>query len=636
MCGFFGWIRANKPFTQIELLESKNSLSSLAHRGPDNSTFWLSICGTAVFGHNRLKVIDLSESANQPMHDESKRFHLVFNGEIYNHNYLRKELEAEGQKFSTKSDTEILLYTFIKYGVPNGLNVLDGMFSGAFYDSSKKQLWIFRDHLGQKPIYYYHGKDQLVFGSELQSIINLSRFNWKISKPNFAKYLVNTYYALRDTPVENVYKLLPGTYGLFSEKGDFTTARWWDSVPTNSDNDTVSPNAAIDHFEEKFDNACILSSASDVPIGLFMSGGLDSSLIASSAKKLGLDLQILHASMADEEFDESKKAWAVAKQLGIPNIKNILMNNSQIIEDFEVLLERLDEPHGDPGLINAFSLSKEAKRDVTVVLTGDGADELLGGYLPFKALKYSPILKIIPLPTANFLINLLGYLKAGDGYLGFNFKARAFLAGAYANKDPMIHRWLASMGHKEIQTLMPSHGSNALELLNAVDVDLSRNLSKLSPVNAQLYYYQKMFLPEFVCMHTDRASMMHGLEARSPFLTKSMIEFCNQLPASLKIRGQQQKWLIMELLKRRGFKEEIYLQKKQGFTLPVARLLKTSLLKHTKDLLEPEDLFGGVICKADLKNIIEQHLSGVRNNYRILYSLIMFKAWRKKFPRVTF
>lgn len=636
MCGFFGWFRPQNKLNNSETEHSLQSLRRLAHRGPDSESFWINPRKTLFLGHRRLKVIDLSDAASQPMHDLSNRFHVVFNGEIYNFLSLKKQLERDGEILTTKSDTEVLLKIFIKYGVIEGLKQLEGMFSGAFYDSMEDMIWIFRDHLGQKPLYYFKTDSELIFASELQGIIGLSNFNWKISKINFARYVINSYYSLGDTPIENIHKLLPGTCSIYSGS-ELTTIRWWESIPGESHGQFTTSERVIDEFEDLFDKSCQLSSVSDVPMGLFMSGGLDSTLIASSSKKMKLDLQILHASMGDLDFDESWKANSVAKQLGIDNMMNISMDYSHIRGNFDKVTSVIDEPNGDPGFINAFALSEAAKKEISVVMTGDGADELLGGYLPFKALRYSPILDLVPKEMAKFFSSCLDFVKDGDGYLDFSFKARSFIAGAYNKNEPYIHRWLATTDEYEASKLMPHLVEDgAMDLDYSCDRSISSNLNKLDPMNAQLYYYQKVFLPEFICLHTDRASMMNGLEARSPFLTKDIIEFCNKLPAQYKIKNGQQKWLIKSILKRRGFPKEIYEQKKQGFTFPIARMLKTILLKETMNLLSDGDLFGGVIKVKSLDRIIQDHLNGVRNNYRIIYTLIIFHAWRKRFPAITF
>lgn len=637
MCGFFGWLCGNRVLSEKELGESRAALRTLAHRGPDGEADWHD--EKIFLGHRRLVIIDKSAAANQPFSDPSGRYILVFNGEIYNYVELRASLTKAGIVFQTQSDTEVLLHVLVSSGVNEGLRLLDGMFAGALYDRETGSLHIFRDHLGQKPLYYFWGDGELLIASELRAILSLPTRDWRIDRDAFRRYVAASYYPWHYTPVEGIRKLLPGTVGAYVN-GTFSVSRWWDSVPGNSEME-ISDAQALDDFEDVFDSACGVTMRSDVPVGLFLSGGIDSSLIASSCKKLGFDLATYHVSMSEADYDESSKALRVARHLGITRETQIDMNPQRTMESFGEIMERMDEPHGDPGYINAYRLSKESRPEITVALAGDGADELFAGYLPFKAIRYAPPPNLLPTPLVEAMIWGLGQFPSSDTYLGFNMKLRAFLQGLLAKNSPMIGLWLATAPPQELSALLSAGGRdffdpNSSENVFMPDKTLDAQMDGLNRFNAQLYFYQKIFLPEFVCHHTDRAGMLNGLEIRSPFLTKRVIEFANRLPARFKMRGGGLKWALKEVLKRRGFPEDIVSQKKQGFTLPVARFLKGGMKNYVDDLLNNVDAFAGEISATDLNRLVDEHLQGRHNHYRLIYNLIVFLAWRKRHPQLRF
>jgi len=632
MCGIFGWVKNNEPHAGSSIAAFKNSLEMLTHRGPDDEGSWLSPSQKILLGHRRLKILDLSDDASQPMVDAQNKYVVIFNGEIYNFKALRVRLEGMGYSFKSTSDTEVLLYLLIHFGVEEGVKLLDGMFGGAFHNIESGEIWIFRDHLGQKPIYYYLGCDEFIFSSELGPLLSVSGINWVLDRDNFFKYLLMGYYALNQTPIVGIKKLLPGTLLKYSSK-QAAVSRWWGpSIPLTP---KVTDELSIESFENVFDESCALASTCDVSAGIFLSGGIDSTIVASSLKRVGVDFPIFHVSMADREFDESEKVKFVAKHLDIKNVISIEMNEDLTLNGFEELINKIDEPHGDPGFINAFCLSREAKKNISVAIGGDGADELLAGYLPFKALSIVGLASLCPKAIGVTVSTLLNLAPNNQGYINTVFKIKSVLAGCGVKNNEVLHRWLSAIAEMDAKRLMPQNYKNALELPITKELNLSSIMGS-DNLNNFLIYYQNVFLPEFVCHHTDRAGMMNGLEIRSPFLTKSMIEYCNSLPANMKIRNGKLKWILKEVLRKRGFPEYFINQKKQGFTLPLARYLKSSLRRHVDILMQNLDLFEGLINEEEVRRLVLAHFSESENNYRIIYNLLMFSCWKKRYPNLRF
>ena len=633
MCGLFGWISFEEELGERHLKASRKALASLAHRGPDNQGEWRD--GRVYIGHRRLSILDLSAAANQPFTDPDERYVLSYNGEIYNYVELRDELESAGVRFSTSSDTEVVLAALIRWGRA-ALTRFDGMFALAFYDRASGRTLLARDPLGQKPLYYHAFDRGLVYGSELSALLLLDGFSWRIDKSAFRRFLVNSFYAWDQTPIVGVKKLLPGC--CLEVKGSgVTLERYWDSVP-GSDVLDIDAEAAIGEFERLFDLSCKRSMRSDVPYGVFLSGGIDSSLILSSCHAANSSVRSFCVAMGDPDFDESSKAETIVRHLGVASHHTFDMNQDSVEQALEGFFNASHEPHGDPGFVNTYFLAQSARPHLTVALGGDGGDELFSGYAPFAGLAAVPWLKSLPPSVMGLSKRLARLIPANDTYLGLQFKLGAYLQGFPADDATRLALWLSSVTPDEFASLCPQVKDEEREPGGAPKsvFDCVRDI--MAPAEGRtlqqmmLYYYQKVFLPEFVCMHTDRAAMQFGLEVRSPFLSLPLIEFANRLPDHLRMRNGQLKWLLKQVVARRGFPAVIRNQKKQGFTFPIARWLKTTLRPQMDRLLAPNDLDTRLVDPSRVDWYRAQHLEGRRNNYRMLFNLMAFQRWRQKYP----
>ncbi|MGC6472214.1 MAG: asparagine synthase (glutamine-hydrolyzing) [Parvibaculales bacterium] len=636
MCGVFGWIKFNSELSDNEKAQAAQALLNLNHRGPDAQGVWQD--SSVFMGHQRLSVIDLSADANQPFTVSGSNQYLSFNGEIYNFVELRDKLTALGYEHRTKSDTEVF-FNVLKHWGSRGFNELDGMFAGAWYDKNNGRHILFRDALGQKPLYYFKDQENLIYASELGSILSLRGFNWRIDGGSFKNYLSSGYYGWDTTPILGIKKLLPGTF-LEASGNTISISRWWDSKPGEEILD-VSPDEAVDTTIALLDDACRLALRSDVPYGVFLSGGIDSSLLYQLCRRHDPNIASFTVGFKDADYDESEKAAQVVDFVGNGNHEVLNVDVRSIGHDITEVFERMDEPHGDPGYLNSYMLSKLARQKITVAIAGDGADELFCGYLTFRALRYARMMRFLPAVSLSAARRVLRLLPASDGYMSFQFKGLSFLNGMQGHQANRHNLWLSTLPDFQLKSLFVADENKQFDVHSRGGVydfppEVFDDVSDFSDADKLSYYYQKTFLPEFVSHHTDRASMLNSLEVRSPFLSPRIIEFANSLPHTIRNRQGTQKWPLRQALLKLGFAPSIVKQRKQGFTLPIARWQKTVLREDIERLGDLAEMTGGLIRKTAIEELVDDHLNGRGNNYRILHALMAFKAWQHRYPNLDF
>jgi asparagine synthase (glutamine-hydrolysing) len=629
-------MKSGKNFDSGELSQARNALGTMRHRGPDAKGEWSE--KNVFLGHNRLSIIDLSEQANQPFLDEEGRYVLVFNGEIYNYLELRSELIKLGAIFRTNSDTEVVLKSFIQYG-PDAFLKFDGMFAIALFDRRQERLYLVRDFLGQKPLYYYDSPSGFVFASELRGILALPNFNWHANSENIYRFLFNSCFMGDMTPVTGIKKLLAGHYCVKGKQGT-VIRKFWDSVPGEKvvKMDVIE---ARSQFEKLFDHSCKISMRSDVPSGIFLSGGMDSSLVLDKCFRMDPGISAFTVQMGELDFDESVKADEVCRHLGLSRINKYLMDSKALERSIDAYLDFLDEPHGDPGFVNAYFLAKSCCREIKVGLAGDGADELFAGYIPFKVISQAEFLNGLGRPAIEAIKGIVRKIvPIDDRYMSMQFKLLSFLDGFPSTAMTRLPLWLGAISPENLKGLCPQGPKDFFVRTGEQGTLLDNVCETLGPLKGRsavdmgLYYYQKFFLPEFVCMHTDRAAMQNGLEVRSPFLSLPLIEFANQLPTQFKINDNQLKWLLRDSLRTRGYAPAICRQKKQGFTFPIARWMRTVMRSRLEKAFSTDRKIFSLIDKNYVDMLLQQHLGNQRNNYRILFNLLTLSSWLEKYPQV--
>ena len=635
MCGVFGWFSFERSLCDGEIAAATAATASLAHRGPDNQGVWRS--PNVFLGHRRLTIIDLSDAANQPF--EYAGGMLVFNGEIYNYIELRETLEGFGHVFRTSSDTEVLAAAILQWDI-GAFQRLDGMFAGAWHEPKRGRSIIFRDAMGQKPLYWHSSAKGVLFASEIRALLSIPGMNWRLDRMAFQRFVANAYYGWTETPVESIRKLPPGCV-IIVENGRVKVERYWESTPGEQPPDLSSKSGALDNLEHLLRISCARALRSDVPYGVFLSGGIDSALVLDFCKEANPDVRAYSVAMADPDFDESAKAVAVARHLNIADHDMFTLGEADIVECYRKVAQLADEPHGDPGIINSYFLSRSVRQRITVGIAGDGGDELFAGYAPFRAVAISRWLKHAPAFAIDALKAAAALLPNSDGYLGLKFKVTALLQGFPSSDAMRLPCWLACEAPDQLQdvftdVIRPVPGYAAAEALFSIYAEVLNRTASRSDVQQCLQFYQQVFLPEFVCMHTDRAAMLQSLEVRSPMLSPDLIKFANRLPDRYKIQGGTLKWLLRELASRRGHPERIVRQSKQGFTFPLARWMKGSLRNTVEDLLfDPAWSDDDLVRPEQLRRRFDRHMDGTENNYRLLHNLAVFRAWRRSFPQVT-
>ncbi len=637
MCGLFGWFKFenNNELSDEEINQARLATSSLKHRGPDDFGEWIK--PNLYMGHQRLKILDLSQKAAQPFLSSDNRYVLSYNGEIYNFIELREELETQGFTFRTDSDTEVFLNAFIAWG-PEAFIKMEGMFAAAIHDTKTSEHYLVRDHLGQKPLYYHPYDDGIAYASELRALMELKNFKWELDKDNFVRFLMASYYGGDKSPLKNVYKLLPGHF-IKVKDNEVELKLYWDSIPGDQLLG-VEIEEAVTQFETLFERACKMCMRSDVPYGVLLSGGIDSSMSLRSSLQVNPNVDAFSVGMSEKDYDESDKARQVANHLGVHRHKIFEMNEETVTIEIENFLSNIDEPNGDPAFINMLFLSESCKKDITVAISGDGGDELFAGYITFAGLKFVRLFEVLP----RFIQSYLGplaeiFIPSSDTYLGLQLKAIAYFQGFPSSRIMRYPLWLSTLSLKDISKLCPKQPKEFFEAsgVNGTIFDyegtIMEKMKGKTLTQQLLYFYQKVFLPEFICLHTDRASMQASFEIRSPFLTRSIIEFANSLPDNIKLGKNNLKRILKATVDRWSFPTKIVNQKKQGFALPVARWLKTEL-KPRLDKLTQDETLNELMDKKFLNQLIADHLDGKKNNYRILFNLIVFSAWKNKFPQV--
>ena len=638
MCGIFAWLTRQNTAPPI-LKQARNAVRELAHRGPDGDGEWLQ--EGVYLGHRRLRIIDLSDAADQPFVTADGSLVVTYNGEIYNYLELAEELKREGVSFRTGSDTEVFAAAYAHWGA-NAFARFDGMFAAAIFDTRNRSLVLVRDPMGQKPLYYHNDENGIVCASELRSLLSLDAFKWTLNNKAIARYLANACFMGEETPLQDVSKVPPGHFIVVEpDKGTFEVKRYWSSYPGANVLD-ISEDEAVLEFDRLFEIASARALRSDVPVGVFLSGGLDSSLTAAYARHYAPNIRSYTLGMKEGDFDESEKAKEAANWAGINEHRAFKMDGKAAFETVGRHFDTCDEPHGDPGFVNSLLLAQKVRSEIVVGVAGDGADELFWGYEAFRAIDPDKIASYIPTPFLSFTAAMAQrVIPASDRYMDMGYKLSQFLGGYPASKSVRPAAWLSASGPGQLAKLCPGIEQDFFQLDSTNDNLFSpfERTQEQMPVDnmedRMAFHYQRHFLPDFVAAHTDRAAMQESLEVRSPFLSPDIISFANRLPAKLKRDGGAMKVLLRRVLERQGFPRDLVKQKKQGFTFPVARALKTELNPLMNELLGRDELFDGPVSRDQTQSLVNQHMHGTRNNYRVLFNLMALSAWRRKYPQVS-
>ncbi len=574
-------------------------------------------------GAARLKIIDL-ESGNQPILSEDGDFGIAFNGEIYNHLELRAELEKLGHRFESHSDTETVLRSFIQWD-KDCFSRLRGMFAVALWTKSKKRIVLARDRIGIKPLYITRLGEDLFFGSELKAMFVHPEIERRLSLHGLDCYLSLNYIPSPWTLVEGIEKVPPGEWLEWND-GKVSTGSYW-RLPFG-----VSQSLTLESAKEELD--ALLQDAvrehliSDVPLGVWLSGGIDSSTILHyAARACSSQLKTFSISFRGRSFDETEYVHRAAKQYGTDHSELDLTPEQDLCGAIEEFAYYSDEPSADAGALPVWFLSKLCKTKTTVALSGEGADELFGGYLTYRANRLAERARLLPRAIPRFALAGFRHWPVSDEKISFEYKMKRFLEGSLMPMARAHVYWNGTFSDAEKNALLKQKLPNSFHQLLAELDGLPRTPDDLAPY---LWFDQKYFLADDILTKSDRMSMAHSVEVRPPFLDHRIVEFAAKLPASLKIRGAQQKFVLKELMKDK-LPPAILQRKKIGFDIPAHEWLRGPLRSLLVDALHDGARECGDLFRADIVDrYLRLHLERKANLGYHLWGLLILFLWMKK------
>jgi asparagine synthase (glutamine-hydrolysing) len=614
MCGIAGFVGAGDRGTLERMTRA------LAHRGPDAEGYLVD--GPVHLGHRRLSIVDLSGGA-QPMATSDGRLTIVFNGEIYNHADLRRELEAQGHIFLTDhSDTEVLLNGYRAWG-EGMLERLNGMFAFAIHDRETGRLFVARDRFGKKPLYWFHREGVFAFASELSALLHHPSSPRGESVMALKKYFAYGYIPAPLSAIEGIRKLPGGCCGtLDMASGAWKERRWWE-FRLEPSGETVTPTLIASWSEELLailDRAVQRRLMADVPVGVFLSGGIDSSAVAAlAARHLPKGrLRTFSIGFTDPTFDELPFAREAAAFIGCAHESEIL-DLGRARDLLPGLLARLDEPMGDGSILPTWLLCGFTRRHVTVALGGDGGDELFAGYDPFQALgKASLYDSLVPRAVHPAIRLLASRLPVSHANVSLDFKIKRTLRGL---SHPAAYRVPVWMGPLEPSQIDASFGDQTApeELYSEAIAAWEASGEQSDPVDRTLQFFTRLYLPDQILTKVDRASMLHGLEARSPFLDLEVVDFARRLPHEVKLRGGVTKWILKKALEP-VLPASILYRKKKGFGTPLGAWIRDGAISPEI----PSGTAGSVVSNA-----LAAHRSGRSDERLFLWCQHVLAAWRQ-------
>lgn len=614
MCGIAGYYLKEKG-NKDNLV---NMTRSLGHRGPDGEGFFEE--DGIGLGHRRLSIIDLSTGA-QPIFNEDASVAVICNGEIYNFKELRRELAGKGHKFKTASDTEVLVHLYEELGefFPEKLN---GIFAFALCDRKRKLLLLGRDRVGVKPLYYASYSGGLLFGSEPRALLSCKDFRPSLDLEATALYFQMEYFPAPLTPFREMKKLLPGHVLIAKSGGIFETKpyHFWkfDDLSAESEKDIVR------RTRETVIASVSTQLMSDVPLGVFLSGGVDSACVTAAMKASGADVRSFSIGFEDRLFDESCHASQAAAHIGTTHSSR-LFTEKELLGQFEPLMSHLDEPLADPSIFPTALLSRFARQEVTVALGGDGGDELFCGYPTYLIHKLFPLYRYSPPFLRKAILSIADkMLPVNEGNLTFSYKLRKFMDGAEKEMPERHFAWMGAFNRQKLKKLMPGAGLDFSPLSWIPAAPGSGSVCEAEWIDMHTY------LMEDVLQKVDRMSMLSSLEVRVPILDPSVIRLAFSIPASAKMKGFGSKRIL-----KKAFEKDLpagYFERpKKGFAIPMSRWLKGPLRESVSETFRKADV--PFIDSREAVRLLDEHTAGKRDNRKLIWTTFVFMKWHESLAK---
>ena len=628
MCGICG-IYAKDGLPEEARTLTRAMAEAIVHRGPDDDGFYAD--GPVSLGMRRLSIIDLS-TGRQPIHNEDRTVWVVYNGEIFNFPALRPELEARGHVFYTQADTEVIVHLYEEYG-QDFVHKLNGMFAVALWDARARRLVLARDRLGIKPLHYAWSGDKLYFASEIKSLLKAG-VPRDIDLRSLSRFFTFEYIPAPDSIFAGIKKLLPG-HLMTVQDGRSEIRRYWDVRYAET---KMKARPEADYAEEiaaRLRESVRMRLLSDVPLGVFLSGGIDSSSVtALMSETAGGRIRTFSIGFQEKTFDELEYARMVAERFGTEHTE-FVVEPAHAAGLVPTLMEYLDEPLADASIIPTYIISKMARRHVIVALAGDGGDELFGGYDTYKAYKVARWYRRVPGFLRRGIVGpLVRKLPASEKRLSFEFKSKKFIAGAeYPPEIANTLWWGAYTPALKDKLFSPAFRAET-------DVDPFAPIAFHRPytnaadgLDRLAYLDLKLYLQDDLLVKVDRMSMANSLEIRVPFLDYTFVEFAATIPSRLKLKGWTSKYILKKAMAPR-LPAEILKKKKIGFDIPLGPWMQNELRAFILDTLAPERLRRhGYFNEAFIRAILDEHMAGTHNHRQLLWPLVIFQFWHDRYAR---
>ena len=645
MCGIAGAVEKNntrEKWRDILFAMGK----SIEHRGPDDSGIWFDEKAGVGFAHQRLSIIDLSEHGKQPMISKSGRFVIAYNGEIYNFLHIKDMLSSYSIPWQGGSDTEVVLAAIDIWGLEKAIEKFIGMFAFALFDKQEQKIFLVRDRLGIKPLYYSIFPQKIIFGSELKPIKLYPGFEKQINRDVLALFLRHNYIPAPYSIYKNTYKLTPGSILEICLKSfDIKENTFWSAkdqaLKGQNKPYQLDESNAVKDLESLLLHAVKIRMISDVPLGAFLSGGIDSTTITAMMQSLSsTPVRTFSIGFHEKEYNESQHARAIARYLGTDHTE-LIVTPEQLLDVVPKISSIFDEPFSDSSQIPTYLLASLTREHVTVSLSGDGGDELFGGYLRYN-LGHDLWKKIgwLPVVMRNFLAGFIEIIPMGllDKY-GQNITktaGRYSASGTAGAKVQALAEILAASDFKDLYKRLVSHWKfpDAIVIASkeaASLFDFSKDLDRFHDLYHRMMFLDLVtYLPDDILTKLDRTTMAVSLEARVPVLDHRVVEFAWKLPLSMKVKEQDNKWILKQVLYK-YVPEELVNRPKMGFGIPIDQWLRSSLRDWAESLLDESTLKQeGFFNSEMIRRKLDEHVKGIRNWHYYLWDILMFQEWLHK------
>ncbi len=627
MCGIAGFFSFKEEhrsdFSKREIIGKMTE--EIIHRGPDGNGFYID--ELIALGMRRLSIIDL-EKGWQPQYNEDKSIVIVFNGEIYNFLQLKQELIKKGHIFKTNSDTEVIVHLYEEEGI-DFVKYLNGMFAIALYDKKQKTLILSRDRMGIKPLHYSIFENFIIFGSEIKSILKFPKFKKTIDPMSLYDFFTFEFISAPNSIYQNIKKILPGEM-LIIKRGKIQKVKYWEPKIEKKDYEFEELKEKI---KETFLSSVKYRLISDVPLGVFLSGGIDSTLITGVASQFVSKLKTFSIGFKEETFNELSYA-KIASDFFKTDHTEMILSYNKVIELLPNIMNYLDEPLADASILPTYLVSYLSKQKITVALSGDGGDELFLGYDTYKAYKIAKYLRWIPKPIVNLGKELSSFLPASQKRISLEFKIKKFLSGLNYKPEISNYIWWGAYPPKLKKRLFTQDFLNLLKDykdFSPINFYLKKLKNIKDPLDRINYLDLHLYLQDDLLPKVDRMSMATSLEVRVPFLDHRMVELALSIKNNLRMKGFKTKYILKESLKE-FIPPPLFKRPKIGFDIPLGKWLRQELKDYMFSLLNERALKEhGFFNVNFIEEIINTHIKGKHNYRQLIWPLMIFQNWYKKY-----